>query len=92
MKEDFYDVDWNKMNVSRPNHPNTNKEIMKPDSFSKMIEIAEMFSTNIPFLRVDFYEVNGHLYFGEFTFYPASGMERFSPHKYDEIFGSWLTL
>ena len=43
-------------------------------------------------MRTDFYEVNGKLYFGEITFYPASGFEKFLPSKWDEVFGSWIIL
>ena len=44
------------------------------------------------FVRVDFYEINGHVYFGELTFYPGSGVEEFEPELYDYELGSWLTL
>lgn len=39
-----------------------------------MIVCAEKLAENIPFVRVDFYDVNGQVYFGEITFYPASGL------------------
>jgi len=46
----------------------------------------------MPFVRIDFYENNENLYVGEITFYPASGMEKFTPKEYDKILGSWLKL
>ena len=43
-------------------------------------------------MRTDFYEVDGKLYFGEITFYPASGLEKFAPEKWDNILGEWIKL
>ena len=70
--------------------PNSSFHIPKPVHYDKMVEIAERLSAGIPFLRVDFYEVDGRLYFGELTFYPASGWVGFNPPEWDEIFGSWI--
>ena len=57
-----------------------------------MIELAESLAKNIPFVRVDFYEVNKKVYFGEMTFFPGSGFEEFTPEKYDKILGDMLEL
>ena len=57
-----------------------------------MLELAKKLSVNIPFLRVDFYTVDGKIYFGELTFFPASGLEKYEPEEWDETFGDWLTL
>ena len=65
LKIDIYDADWNIMPVGRPNHPGTGVKIPKPKNFVKMVKYAEELSRNIVFLRVDFYEINGHLYFGD---------------------------
>lgn len=57
-----------------------------------MIEFAEKLSTGIPFLRADFYDVNGQVYFGEMTFFPASGMGEFVPQEWDLKLGEWIKL
>lgn len=57
-----------------------------------MKRLAEKLSVDIPFVRIDFYEVSGKVYFGEVTFFPGAGLEEFSPLKYDYILGSWLKL
>ena len=57
-----------------------------------MLDLAEKLSKNIPFLRTDFYVVNGNVYFGELTFFPATGMSKFEPTEWDDVFGSWLEL
>lgn len=88
----IYDTDWNLMPFQRPNQPNSNRVINKPKSYDKMVEFAEKLSKSFPFVRVDFYEVDGQLYFGELTFYPGSGFERFVPESYDEILGEWIEL
>ncbi|RBP42239.1 ATP-grasp fold amidoligase family protein [Garciella nitratireducens] len=88
---DFYDMGWNPMPFER-HYKRSGKLISKPKTFDKMVHFSKILSRNIPFVRVDFYEVNGHLYFGELTFYPGSGFEEFTPEKYDYILGSWLKL
>ena len=88
---DFYDMDWNSMPFER-HYPSSGSTIPRPKNFDKMIEIAENLSKNIPFVRVDFYEVDEQLYFGELTFYPGAGFEKFSPESYDYLLGSWIKL
>ncbi|MEK5066209.1 ATP-grasp fold amidoligase family protein [Cytobacillus sp. FSL R5-0596] len=91
LKVDFYDVDWNLMPFYRK-YPNSGKKIPKPEGFNMMIEYAKLLSEPFPFVRVDFYEVNGKIYFGELTFFPGSGLEFFSPESYDNLLGSWIEL
>ncbi len=57
-----------------------------------MVDIAERLSETIPFCRIDFYEINGKVYFGEVTLYPGGGFEHFEPKEWDAILGSWLKL
>lgn len=92
MTEDFYDIDWNRMNCARVKHPNSNFEIEKPSCLSAMLQIASQISRTFPFLRVDFYIINQQLFIGELTLYPASGFSPFIPSKMDYIFGEWLNI
>lgn len=57
-----------------------------------MIELAEKLSNKNPFVRIDFYYINNTIYFGEITFYPASGFGRFVPNEWDETLGGWLNI
>lgn len=91
LKVTFYDRDWNIMPFER-NHPAEKKPIEKPFCYEQMVEMAEKLSSGICFLRVDFYEVEGKVYFGELTFYPGSGFEKFQPKEWDDILGSWIEL
>ncbi|WP_289130534.1 ATP-grasp fold amidoligase family protein [uncultured Clostridium sp.] len=92
LRINFFDEKWNVMDCQREKHPPTSIPIEKPINFEKMIELAERLSKGIPFLRVDFYEINEKIYFGELTFYPASGLEKFLPEKYDYLFGEWIKI
>ena len=88
---DFYDMDWKPMPFER-RYPNSGIITPKPKNFKEMIRLSEILSKDVPFLRVDFYEVNGKLYFGELTLYPGAGFEEFTPESYDYLLGSWLQL
>lgn len=91
LKVDFFDNDWNKLPFTRK-YGNSIKEIKQPQKFAEMKELAEKLSVNIPFVRVDFYEVSGKIYFGELTLYPGCGFEKFNPDEYDKKLGDLLIL
>ena len=57
-----------------------------------MLEFSKKLAVNIPFVRIDWYEVNKKLYFGEITFFPNSGFEKFEPEEWNEKLGSWINL
>ena len=57
-----------------------------------MLRLAAKLSEGFPFLRTDFYEINGRVYFSEFTFYSDSGFERFHPDEWDEKLGALIRL
>lgn len=87
----FFDLDWNRMPFER-HYRSSDKVILKPKNYNKMIELSEKLSENIPFVRVDWYEVNGKLYFGELTFFPGAGFEEFTPEEWDYKIGDMLEL
>ena len=91
LHETFFDNEWNVMPFRRKN-PLCEGEVKKPICFEKMKELAEKLSTDVPFLRVDFYEINGKPFFGELTLFPGDGFEEFVPEAYDEIIGGWLDI
>lgn len=72
--------------------PDQSKKLDMPKKLDKMLVLAEKLSKNIPFLRVDFYEINDKVYFGELTFYPASGFGRFIPEEWDKKIGELIDL
>lgn len=91
IKFDFYNMDFVHLDITN-GHSMSNKTMRKPDSFDKMKQLASVLSKNIPHVRVDFYDINGKVYFGEMTFYHHSGFCHFEPEKWDEKLGSWIKL
>lgn len=87
----FFDKNWNKLPFER-HYRSSEKNLKKPKNYDKMIDLAEKLSYNIPFVRVDFYEVNDKIYFGELTFYPGSGFEEFKPDEWDYKLGNLIDL
>ncbi len=90
-KFDYYDLDFNHLDIIQ-GYPNASQSLRKPVTFEKMIELSNILSTGFPHIRVDFYEVNEKLYFGELTLYHFSGFMPFEPNKWDRTFGEWITL
>lgn len=90
-KFDFFDENYNHLNINN-GHPNAHSIPQKPENFELMKELAEKLSVGIPHLRVDFYEINGKVYFGELTFFHWSGLVPFEPEEWDEIMGEWIVL
>lgn len=85
-KRNFYDLNWNQINVES-DCPTAVSKHEKPANLSEMIEIAKKLSEDFPFVRVDLYNVEGKIYFGELTFYPWSGYVQFKPDSFDLTLG-----
>lgn len=90
-KFDFFDADFKHLPIVN-GHPNAILPISKPNGFEKMKELARILSNGLPHVRIDFYDVNGQIYFGEMTFYHNSGFSVFEPDSWDKTFGSWIKL
>lgn len=91
-RQDFYDMNFNLLPVQRRKHPNSGIAREIPKGFDSMKELAAQLSKGIPHVRVDFYNINGKIYFGEFTFFSAGGNLPFEPDIWDRIIGDWLVL
>ena len=91
VKFDYFDLNFNHLDIKQK-YPHAEQPLRKPVTFEKMIELSKVLSKGFPHVRVDFYEVDGQLYFGEFTFYHFSGYMPFEPNKWDKIFGDWIKL
>lgn len=66
--------------------------VSKPDNYDEMILIAEQIAKPFPFCRVDLYNLNGEIRFGEITFYPGGATQQFSSEEWDLKVGSWIKL
>ena len=90
-KFDFFDMEYNHLDL-RNGHPNALVMPEKPACFEEMKQLACKLSAGVPQLRVDFYEVNGSVYFGELTLFHWSGMVPFDPPHWDQTLGEWIKL
>ena len=90
-KFDFYDMDFKHLPFKQ-GHPHATKEIQKPKAFDEMKELAQKLSKGIKQVRIDFYEINGKVYFGEITFFHYSGFTPFEPEEWDYKFGELIKL
>jgi hypothetical protein len=90
-KFDFFDVDFNHLPFTN-GHPNAAIPPEKPKRFEEMKVLAAQLSQGIPHVRVDFYEANGQVYFGEMTYSHWGGMKPFEPEEWDRILGDWIQL
>lgn len=88
---DFFDMDFSHLSFTI-DHDMAEISPEKPQNFELMKELAAKLSKGTPQLRVDFYEVDGKVYFGEMTFFHCSGMAPFHPKEWDRIFGDWIAL
>ena len=94
---DFYDMDWNHqefvglvgLDTCVVNGKNP---VPRPSQLAKMVEICKSLSEGIPFVRIDMYVVTGNVFFGEMTFFPASGFGYFNPAYWNNKLGELLVL
>lgn len=91
MAVDYFDMEWNHLPFSLK-VPSSEIPPTKPQHFETMRLLATKLAQGHPHLRVDFYEVNSKVYFGELTFYSTSGYGQFSPDEWDEIWGNHIQI
>ena len=90
--QDFYDTSWKKQSINQLGESAHPEEAQKPLCLDKMLELSAVLSKNIPHVRVDWYVINDKLYFGELTFFDASGFDAFVRYEDELLLGSWITL
>lgn len=85
-KRDIYDSNWKRINVTT-DHKQTDEGIEPPANLNHMLDIARNLASDFPFVRVDLYNVQNRIVFGELTFYPWSGYVKFDPDVFDFVLG-----
>lgn len=90
-KFDFYDLEFNHLPF-KLGHPNSINRKQRPLGFDEMLKYARALSVGIPHVRVDFYEINGKIYFGELTFFQDCGFVPFEPQDWDYKLGDLINL
>ena len=92
-RANYYDKNGNLLKFGEAEFPpDYDRKINLPSNIKEMIAVAETLSTGFVFIRVDLYNVQGQIYFGEMTFFPASGMGRFIPEEWDKKIGDLIAL
>lgn len=89
-KRNFYTTNWERRYVTT-DHEQFEEEYPQPVNLDEMLQIAHELSKDFPFVRVDLYNVDGKIYFGELTFYPWTGYVQFDPDEFDFELGSYFT-
>ncbi len=90
-KFDYFDLEFKHLDMVQ-HYPNAHQPIERPGSFDEMIAAARKLSQGLPHVRIDFYDVDGHMYFGEYTFYHFSGFMPMEPSCWDLKMGDMLHL
>ncbi|MGX7393438.1 ATP-grasp fold amidoligase family protein [Carnobacterium mobile] len=91
-RRNVYNTQWELQPWIQHNYKNTDYTIEKPKNFEKMLEIAEKLCQNFSHVRVDLYNVDDKIYFGEMTFTNGSGYELIYPNKYNYMLGNLWKL
>src|SRR5690625_963511 len=91
-KNGIYNMEFEQLEYCRREVDKITEQIDKPKNFDKMCEIASKLSEDFPHVRVDLYNINGKIYFGELTFYDTSGYQNFEPDEFDFILGDLFKL
>ena len=89
---DFYDMDYHRMPFKRSDYKSSAVDVPKPDTYDEMIYVSRQLSKDIPFVRIDLYEINGRVYFSEITFSPCAGWLPFDPPEWDRKLGDYIDL
>jgi hypothetical protein len=88
----YYDLNWCRLPFnSKTIRPNITP-IERPQNLEEMLEVSRKLAEGFPFVRVDLYNLNGKILFGEMTFYPGDGRTDFSPDAYNKTIGDMLEL
>lgn len=89
---DYFDLDWNHLEFCDVGEKNAKEIPLKPKKFDEMISIVKKLSKGLKHVRIDLYYVKDHIYFGEITFYDASGFNKYYPKQYNKILGDYINL
>ena len=90
---DYFDMDFCHLPLKDYDHPNNEYEAPhKPQNFDKMKELARILAKDIPHIRIDFYEANGKVLFGEMTFFDQGGFLKIQPDLWEKEWGNLIKL
>lgn len=87
-----YDLNWNLQPWNQASYGIYKNPIERPINFGKMVELATILAQGFSHVRVDFYNIEGTIYFGEMTFTNGSGLDAILPVEYDKMLGDLWNL
>ena len=91
-KFDFFDMNFNHLDIVNI-HPQSDKgEIEKPVCFDEMKQIAAKCSQGMKFVRIDLYEIDGKVYFGEYTFFHGGAFWPMKPEHWEKDLGDLIKI
>ncbi len=92
-KQGCFDLEFNLLPFGKSlTYKSISSDIQKPNNLKEMVDLSVILSNNLPFVRLDFYSVNGKTIFGEMTFYPSDARKEFYPDEYNRIIGDYFKL
>lgn len=91
-KRNVYNLNWDLQDWNQHTYPNTESKLEKPENFDEMVEIAKILCQGFSHVRVDLYNVDGKIFFGELTFSNSSGFELIYPHSANQMLGNLWRL
>jgi hypothetical protein len=84
----YFDLNWNRMPIHNPGYNDSTSNYEKPANLTSLIAVAEKLSVEFDAVRIDLFNIDGQVYFGEFTHYDAAGLARFEPESFDFSLGA----
>ena len=91
-KLNFYDIDWNLLDVNFYSYNKINENIIKPSKLNEMLDISKKLSKDFYQVRIDFFVIEDDIYMGELTFTTCNGLGRFTSDDFDYKLGQLLEL
>lgn len=89
---DYYTPEWERAGLKRIDANTSAKNIPKPENLEEMLSVASILSKDMYYARIDLYNVDGKVYFGEITMYPTGGFSTFEDYNDDLLLGSYMKL
>ncbi len=89
---DYYTPEWEKASLKRIDANTSSTAVSKPENLEEMLAIARVLSKDMYYARIDLYNVDGKIYFGEITMYPTGGFSTFEDYNDDLLLGSYMKL
>jgi hypothetical protein len=87
----LFDMNFKQLDIDYI-HRHAPEKLEKPETFEQMKEIARVLSKGMKFVRIDLYELDREIYFGEFTFFPAGGFWLMKPDAWEQKLGDWIKI